>query len=159
MTIGNFGKGGLDETSRTDGFPGRGAQAARQQQLWSSFAGLPVNHVYVPQDNAVYIHCAQEGQKLDFLRENPKASFTVVGLGQVIEEKFTTRYESAIVQGRASLVEEEAEKVRALELLCGRLAPSMAETQNAYIRASLSKVAVIRLEIREITGKRNRAGG
>ena len=30
--------------------------------------------------------------------------------------------------------------------------------QNAYIRASLSKVAVIRLEIREITGKRNRAG-
>ena len=103
--------------------------------------GVPVNHVYVPQDNAVYIHCAQEGQKLDFLRENPKASFTVVGSGQVIEEKFTTRYESAIVQGRASLVEEEA------------------ETQNAYIRASLSKVAVIRLEIREITGKRNRAGG
>ena len=85
--------------------------------------------------------------------------FTVVGSGQVIEEKFTTRYESAIVQGRASLVEEEAEKVRALELLCGRLTPSMAETQNAYIRASLSKVAVIRLEIREITGKRNRAGG
>ncbi len=121
--------------------------------------GVPVNHVYVPQDNAVYIHCAQEGQKLDFLRENPKASFTVVGSGQVIEEKFTTRYESAIVQGRASLVEEEAEKVRALELLCGRLTPSMAETQNAYIRASLSKVAVIRLEIREITGKRNRAGG
>ena len=61
------------------------------------------------------------------------------------------------MQGRASLVEEEAEKVRALELLCGRLTPSMAETQNAYIRASLSKVAVIRLEIREITGKRNRA--
>lgn len=40
VTIGNFGKGGLDETSRTDGFPGRGAQAARQQQLWSSFAGF-----------------------------------------------------------------------------------------------------------------------
>ncbi len=121
--------------------------------------GVPVNHVYAPQDNAIYIHCAQEGQKLDFLRANPKASFTVVGMGQVVEEKFTTRYESAIVQGVASLIEEEQEKVRALLLLCARLTPSMAETQDAYIQTFLPKVAVIRLDIREITGKRNCAGG
>ncbi len=81
--------------------------------------GVPVNHVYVPQDNAVYIHCAQEGQKLDFLRENPKASFTVVGSGQVIEEKFTT------MKARSCRGERRWSRKRRRK--CGRLSCSAAD--------------------------------
>lgn len=43
---------------------------------------VPLHYVY--HNNAIYIHCASEGEKLDGIRKNTKVSFCVVGPTEVI---------------------------------------------------------------------------
>src|SRR5512141_2211937 len=62
--------------------------------------GVPVSFVYT--NHALYFHCAVEGHKLDNLASNPRVSFCVVGATEVLPDKFATRYESAIVFGKAN---------------------------------------------------------
>src|SRR5512146_2802730 len=61
--------------------------------------GVPVSFAYA--DNALYFHCAVEGHKRDNLASNPRVSFCVIGGTEALPDKFATRYESAIVFGKA----------------------------------------------------------
>jgi len=116
--------------------------------------GVPLNYVYVPSENALFFHCAIEGRKLDLIRENPRASFAVVANGEIVSERFTTRYESAIAAGRVLLVEERDEKIRALRWLCDALTPGQPRAESVII-AQLPAVAILRFDIESLTGKRN----
>ena len=73
--------------------------------------GVPLNYVFY--GNNIYFHCAKEGSKLDYLRNNPKVSFCVVGETKVLPSQFGTLYESVIVSGHTSEV-EGTEKLEAL---------------------------------------------
>ncbi|MFA9380509.1 MAG: pyridoxamine 5'-phosphate oxidase family protein [Acetanaerobacterium sp.] len=115
--------------------------------------GVPLNYCYDEKDNCVYFHCAQTGEKLKMLARNSKVSFVVVTRAEVVPEKVDTRYESVIVTGRAVLIEDEAELLHALVLLCERLAPDMAKKIAGM--NCMPNVAIIRLTVDEITGKRN----
>ena len=64
--------------------------------------GIPLSYVY--KDNAIYFHCAVDGQKLDNIRDNAKVSFCVTGKTTVLPETFGTLYESAVVSGTAGEV-------------------------------------------------------
>lgn len=67
----------------------------------------------------IYFHCAQQGMKLDLLREN--ANVCVEGdifLGvETTEHGITARYESVIGFGACEIVEDEDEAVHGLRLL------------------------------------------
>ena len=76
--------------------------------------GIPLNYAY--DGNNLYFHCAGEGTKLDYLRNNPKVSFCVVGKTQVLPSQFGTLYESVIVSGY-TLEVEGTEKNEALKQL------------------------------------------
>ncbi len=119
--------------------------------------GVPINYCCDEANGNIYLHCAVTGQKLDNLAHNSKVSFTVVTRSEVVQEKFTTRYESAIVTGTAQLVEDEQEKVNALNLLCDRLAPGVMKGREEMIRSCLHEVAIIRIAAQTLTGKRNGA--
>ena len=116
--------------------------------------GVPVNYVVI--DGAVYIHCAVTGHKLENIRENPKVSFTVVGRTQVLPEKFATRYESAIVFGRASIVEDPANKRAALQALVAKYAAAHKAAGDDYIESLIDKTHVIRIAAERVTGKARR---
>ena len=49
----------------------------------------------------LYFHCAQEGLKLEALREHPAVCVSCVGMAEPVHDKFTTRYTSAILTGTA----------------------------------------------------------
>jgi nitroimidazol reductase NimA-like FMN-containing flavoprotein (pyridoxamine 5'-phosphate oxidase superfamily) len=116
--------------------------------------GVPVNYVYSHSERAIFIHCALQGKKLDNIKFNNNVSFTVVPKERVIAEKFSTQYESVIVSGKASIVEDEDERVKWLVKLCEALAPESAG-RTEYINKYLSIVAVLRIDIDNISGKRN----
>lgn len=108
--------------------------------------------------NAVYFHCAAEGEKIDCLRRNPKICLACVGDTKRAADKFTTEFESAIIKGTAYEVTDTEEKINALKLLCLRHTPTnMAEFDDA-VNKSLSRTAVWKIEISEITGKRKKYG-
>jgi nitroimidazol reductase NimA-like FMN-containing flavoprotein (pyridoxamine 5'-phosphate oxidase superfamily) len=116
---------------------------------------IPVNHVL--SGNALYIHCAAEGHKLANIAHEERVSFCVVTGAQVLPATLSTLYESAVVFGRAALVEDPTEKRRALELLavrfCGALTPEAEQT----IVASAAQTAVVRVRLERITGKAHRS--
>ena len=83
---------------------------------------VPVN--FAREGNCLYIHCAQTGEKTDCLNHQPQVCVTCVEGGAWVDQPaLTTRYASAVMLGRVEELTDEADKVKALRLLCMRLAP------------------------------------
>jgi len=116
--------------------------------------GVPLNYCFVREENAIFFHCAIKGRKIDDIRANQYVSFAVVGKNRIIQEKLTTYYESVIVSGRAAFVEDDDEKALRFDQLCGHLTPDAEWRQDGSCRF-LNAVAIIRIDIDSISGKRN----
>lgn len=101
----------------------------------------------------MYFHCAMEGEKIDCMRANPNGCMVCVGDTEVQENKFTTKFESAIIKGRLSEVTEESEKIYALRILCEKFTPTNMHDFDNAIKQSLSRTAIWKMSIDEITGK------
>lgn len=115
----------------------------------------------------LYVHSAREGRKIDLLRANPRVCFEVESEVGLVAGKspcdWSVRYRSVIGWGRASLVEDRPERLRALDLLVRKYetvaAPAelrgaaAAAPPPAYRKAALEATAIIRIDIEELTGK------
>ncbi len=97
---------------------------------------LPLNFVELKSD--IYFHGAQKGKKLDLIRENSFASFSVVESYSVLPSYFSTTdnsacpathmFKSVIIDGEIQLVEEYDEKAEALNELMKKL-----QSEGKYI--------------------------
>jgi len=112
--------------------------------------GVPVSFTYV--NNTLYFHCAVEGHKLDNLASNPRISFCVVGATEVLPDKFATRYESAIVFGKASELTGD-EKHSGLTALLKKYSTAFLEKGERYINSDIEKTRVFKIEIESLSGK------
>jgi len=108
---------------------------------------VPLNYGYF--DNALYIHCAPEGMKLDLIRKNPKVAFNVTLDAKYLEGKLTIRYRSVNGTGIASIIEDEEGKRKALNYLTGHFG---AEPHN-HSTKSLKTIVMIKIAIGSTTGK------
>ncbi len=111
--------------------------------------GLPVN--FARAGDIIYIHSAPAGRKLDLIRQNPNVSFSLAADVEIVPEKSATYYKSVCGYGRARIVDNDAEKGEALnaigrryKALCQRPAPAK----------DIRRVAIIRIDMESITGKR-----
>lgn len=114
--------------------------------------GLPLSLVRKDEET-FYFHCAAEGEKLDCLRNNPVVSLSAVSkcTPKFEEEKnnFTEYYHSAISLGKAEIVEDTAEKIEALRLLCRRFLPGYMDHFDDAIQRSLGITTVVRITLTE----------
>ncbi len=115
--------------------------------------GLPLNYCYV--NDAIYFHCAAEGHKIENIKANKKVSFTVVGKTQVLPDKFTSKYDSAIVFGKATEM-LGAEKQKALIEVLKKYSPGHMESGMKMIESYENKVSVYKISIDALTGKASR---
>jgi nitroimidazol reductase NimA-like FMN-containing flavoprotein (pyridoxamine 5'-phosphate oxidase superfamily) len=115
---------------------------------------VPVNHVLA--GDVLYIHCAQEGHKLENLAHEERVSFCAVASATVLPEALSTLYESAIVFGRAALVADPEEKRRGLELLAVRFCGAVTPKAEEAVATSGPRTAVVRIRIERIAGKAHR---
>ena len=118
--------------------------------------GVPVSPVEA--DGFLYVHCAQKGYKLDSILRDPRVCLTCVGRTRLVPEEFATDYESVIVFGTARLVETDEEKIFALRKICEKYAASNLENFQHELDAALSRTAVVKISIDEISGKARRTG-
>lgn len=114
--------------------------------------GIPLSYVWDAED-AIYFHCAPEGEKLVHIKHNPNASFAIVGHTKVLSAKFTTEYESLIISGAVEVVEDEAEKMAALELILDKYSPTDKVVGMKYAEKSFSRTAILKLTIKTVSGK------
>jgi uncharacterized protein len=112
--------------------------------------GVPVSYSYV--NDAIYFHSALEGHKIENLAANDRVSFCVVAKMEILPDKFTTRYESAIVFGKA-LELTGAEKKQGLAALIEKYSLDFLEEGMRYIETSAHKTRVFRIAIESFGGK------
>lgn len=117
--------------------------------------GVPLSHLYTPA--CLYFHGAQSGHKADAIARHGKASFCVIAQDEVDAPTFSTRYRSVIVFGRIRIVEDEAEKRRAIEALAERFSPGLRQAAQQEIAESWHHMHMFALDIEHITGKEARS--
>jgi len=122
---------------------------------------VPMNFAADPQSGALYFHSTNDpaSKRCRAIRENAKASFTVVDPGSSIVPdaqgrpcKFTMQYRSVMVFGRIEAVESADEKVRLFNFLMQQKAPS---PRLGKVRPEdVEGVAIWRLRVEHVSGKR-----
>lgn len=114
---------------------------------------VPMNYFVL--DGALYLHCAQEGHKLDAIAKDNRVCFTVTAQHDLIPHQITTVYKSAVVFGRASLVEDQAERLALLASLIDTLGDVSPEIKAKYIQNKQAKTALVKISPQHITAKAN----
>lgn len=108
---------------------------------------------YVLEGNSIYFHTAHEGHKISNMDFCEQVCFSVVGYHKVLAEKFDTEYDSVIVFGTASRVEDEAEKKKAYMGLIEKYSFAYKTQGMDHIARASGTAAVYRINIEHRTGK------
>ena len=115
---------------------------------------VTLSHAFDAEHKCFYFHCAPSGRKLDLIRANPQV------YGQVLEDcgyvptECEHKYRTVQFEGKAELVADPDEKLRALQLLIGRLEPEPEPVKVRLLRPErLTGVAVIRVTVTGWSGK------
>lgn len=113
---------------------------------------VPLSYGY--RNRTLYFHAAGSGHKIDLIRQNPRAGFTIsVDLGDIDGGDqgcdWSVRYRSVIGSGRIEFIEGAAEKRDALDQIMAQYAPG----SFTYTDAMIERTLVLRLEIDSLTGK------
>ena len=114
---------------------------------------IPISYTYDNQQ--LFFHSANEGHKIDAIRNNDKVSFCVIDQDDVIQETFTTHYRSVIVFGRASIITDPKLRQLALESLVKKYSPDFLEKGQQEIRQAWDHVSIIAVTIEHKSGKSN----
>ena len=116
---------------------------------------VPVNYVY---DNGkIYIHSAKYGYKIEALKNSDRVCFSAILNSRVQQDMFTAAYQSVVAFGRASFVEDDAERRRILEQFIYKLSPDFVEGGMKFVDVAIGKTALICIDVEEIKGKENMA--
>ena len=102
----------------------------------------------------LYFHCAREGHKLDAIRREARASFCVVDRDDVKPAEYTSYFRSVIIFGRVRVLEDEAQKRAAIELLARRYFPEdSAENRRRAIEREWTGLCMLEMDIEHMSGK------
>lgn len=105
------------------------------------------------EDLTFYVHCANEGHKLDCLRKDDRVFVEIDRERALITAdvpcRYGAAYESVMCRGRAVIVTDPEEKCRALALLM----KTQTGTAPQIDRHMAEAVTVIRLDVRSTTAK------
>jgi uncharacterized protein len=116
---------------------------------------VTLSYGYDPAGRALYFHCAKEGVKTTFIRENPNACATVIADNGYVQSECTHRYQSVVIRGRIDILEDVLAKRTALDILIGHLEqqPETMRSKLANNQGPLDSMNVWRLNIEEVVGK------
>lgn len=121
---------------------------------------VPINYGYDGASNTIFMHCAAAGQKLDILRRNPKAAFSVVEMGPVIQGDVacatSISFRSVMAFGQVIEVRDQPGKLHGLQVICaacGVPAPASGSDNAADFAKRAEATAVLALRIEHCSGK------
>ena len=104
-------------------------------------------------NTSVYLHGAKTGKKLSCINYNNHVCCSIVGATSVQSEKFTSIFESIVLQAKAFVVTDEAERFQAMRLLLEKYSPQHIEKGIAFAANYMHETGVLRLDIVKMSGK------
>ena len=112
---------------------------------------------FVYREGAVFFHGLPKGEKLGNIARDPRVCFEVDELlgirkeGVTIPCKVGSGYESAVLRGKASLVDDLAKKLDILRAITAKYAPELGEAPISSQAAA--GTAVVKIQVESCTGK------
>jgi len=108
-------------------------------------------------ENALYFHTGKKGGKMEILKRNNRVCFEMeVDLEIVPADnpcKWNMRYRSVVGYGRAVILLDPAEKIKALDVIVKHYGGVV----TAYDEKRVNGLAVIKVAIDSVTGKQSKA--
>ncbi len=115
---------------------------------------IPMNYGF--ESGVMWFHSAPAGRKLDAFRKNPGVCFNVTISYKMIRNaefsQYTSYYKSVTGWGKIEIVDTPAEKIQGLNTLKEHV---HFDGEANYPKSLLERVAVFKLVIDEMTGKKN----
>ena len=117
---------------------------------------VPMNYGFTMEEGrlTLYIHSAAKGYKLDVIRKNPVCAVEmeceVEPFEGVLPCQYGTSYYSLMGRGRATIVEDTEEKIRAMAILM----KTQTGKDFTFHEKLVSIVSVIRIDVTEYTAKK-----
>ncbi len=114
--------------------------------------GIPLDHWYCEKDGNIYFHAAKEGHKIDAIKRNDKACYTVYDEGFKKPGEWALNINSVVIFGRISLV-EDYEKAREI---CTNLVKKFTDDEEFLeneMKNALPRVQCLQLIPEHMTGK------
>jgi len=115
---------------------------------------VSLNYGFDPTDRCFYFHCARDGKKMDFLKENP------VVWGQVVEDRgylpgqCDHAFRCVMFRGSVEFLETEDDKRYSLEVMIDHCEPDPGPVKSRLlVKGKLDNVVVGRIRIDSMSGK------
>ena len=121
----------------------------------------PVLFVYDEETQAIHFHTGREGRIFANIAAKPQVCFNASRMGELIADteawRFDVAYDSVIVFGTATVLDDAAKATRALRLLLAKYFPDLryGEDYTPITPEQLARTAVCHLDIEAWSGKRN----
>jgi len=104
--------------------------------------------------NAIYLHCAKKGRKIDILEKNNNVCFEFDVDVKVTKGEhacnWSMSYKSVIGFGKAELIDEFEEKIHGLSLIMSQYSGKL---DFNYKESTVNRTAIIKITIDSMTGK------
>ena len=116
--------------------------------------------IYDADDHAIYTHTARVGRTRANVDEHQKVCFSIMTMGRMLPApealEFSVEYGGVTIFGTASIVEDEAEATRVLQLLLDKYAPHLnaGDDYRPPVPEELKRTAVFKIAIDDWSAKK-----
>jgi len=116
--------------------------------------------VYDDQTNALYIHTARKGRTRANIEQYQKVSFAIMEMGRLLPAdealEFSVEYAGVVIFGTSSIIEDDAEATRVLQLMLDKYAPhlSAGSDYRPPVPAELKRTSVFKVTIDDWSAKK-----
>jgi uncharacterized protein len=115
---------------------------------------VPLNYGY--SGNALYIHSAKAGRKMEILKLNNRVCFEIEYHTEIVRNEipceWTAKYRSLIGYGTIEFITGHEEKKQGLDVIMAHYGKS---GENIYKDNHIENIVILKLNIEEISGKQS----
>lgn len=119
---------------------------------------VALSYGYVSSENVLYSHCSLKGLKLEFIEANSNVCAMVIEDLEYKPGECSHEYKSVVMWGKMSIIKDPVQKKHGLDIILNHLEENPGLIKDKHLNNELvfEKLAVLKLEITEMTGKRGR---
>jgi len=114
---------------------------------------VPLNYGYY--NGALYFHSASRGRKIELLKRNNRVAFEIEFAGEIIKDdmpcKWSSRYRSVMGTGTIEILADAKQIRDGLDIIMTHYG----HAQNTYDEAYFSMIVILKLNIKNISGKQS----
>ncbi|MHA2141433.1 MAG: pyridoxamine 5'-phosphate oxidase family protein [Candidatus Thorarchaeota archaeon] len=114
-----------------------------------------LSHGFDEERNCIFFHCAQEGKKMDILKNNNQVWGQALKDDGYAQGKCDHLYATTQFKGRVTFIDDDVEKRHALRVMIDQLEDEPDEVFAEHVTdKSVKRVGIGRIDIEAMSGKR-----